>query len=67
MRERVKASWVFGFRLGINYADRKSISGFVFRLNGRSVSYASKKQIIVTFLSTKAKYVVLNLAAQETT
>lgn len=49
-----------------NHANWKSISGFIFRLNRRSVSYTFKKQIVVTLSSTKAKYIILNLAIQET-
>ena len=34
-------------------------------LNGGPISYASKKQAIILFSSTKVKYVALSLAARE--
>ena len=37
-------------------ADRRSTSGFAFSLGSRAMSWSSKKQPIVTLLSTKAKY-----------
>lgn len=46
-----------------DYANWKSISGFIFMLNRGPVSYAFKKQAVVALLSTKTKYVTLSLAA----
>lgn len=46
-------------------SDIKSISGFVFTLNGGSISYGSKKQAVVALSSTKTEYMALSLAAQK--
>lgn len=48
-------------------ATRKSTSGFVFMLNGGSVSWCSKIQATVALSSTEAEYVALTLAAKEAT
>ena len=50
-----------------DHADQKSTSGFVFILNGGLISYASKKQAVLSLLSTEAEYVALSLAAWEAT
>ena len=47
-----------------DYAGQKSTSSFVFLLSGGFISYMSKKQLVVTLSSTKAKYVALSLATQ---
>ncbi len=47
--------------------DQKSTSGFIFMLNGRSVSWRSKKQATVALLSTEAEYIALTLAAKKAT
>lgn len=36
-------------------------------LNGEAISYASKKQAVIAFLSTKIKFVVFSLTAQKAT
>ena len=46
-------------------ANQKSTSRFIFILNGGPVSYAFKKQAVIAFSSTKAKYMALNLVAQK--
>jgi hypothetical protein len=38
-------------------ADRKSTSGYVFKLAGGVISWSSKKQPSIALLSTKAKYI----------
>jgi len=45
--------------------DRHSISGFAFFLGNRSVLWSSKKQPIVTLLSTESEYVTLTHAAND--
>ncbi|XP_073407531.1 uncharacterized protein [Dendrobates tinctorius] len=37
--------------------DKKSTSGYLFLLSGRPISWTSKKQSIVTLLTTEAEYV----------
>ena len=50
-----------------DHADRKSTSGFIFMLNGGTISYAYKKQAVVILSSTEAEYVALSLVAREAT
>lgn len=47
-------------------ADRKSNSGFVFRLGSATVSWGSRKQSCVSASTMEAEYVALAEAAQET-
>ncbi|TFY79108.1 hypothetical protein EWM64_g4908 [Hericium alpestre] len=44
---------------------RHSISGYVFLVDGRAVSWSSKKQPIVALSSTEAEYVVMTHATKE--
>ena len=48
-----------------DYATKKSTSGLIFMLNGRPVSWCSKKQAMVVLSSTEAEYVALTFAAKE--
>ncbi len=45
--------------------DRKSTSGYMFKLAGAAVSWSSKKQTSVALSSTKAKYIAGAHAAKE--
>jgi len=45
--------------------DRKSTSGFVFKLSGAAISWRSKKQSCVALSTVKAEYIALASAAQE--
>lgn len=46
-------------------SDRKSYTGFVFKLSGGSISWKSKKQNTVALSSTEAEYMALSEAAKE--
>ncbi len=48
-----------------DYSNRKSTSRFVFTFNKRTISYNSKKQVVIALSSTKTKYMALSLAAQK--
>ena len=45
--------------------DRKSVSGYLFQLNGCSVSWRSKKQPCVALSTAEAEYIALSAAVQE--
>ena len=45
--------------------DRKSNSGYLFKYNGSSISWASRKQTCVALSSTEAEYIALSEACQE--
>lgn len=45
--------------------DRKSCTGYVFKLQGGAISWASKKQHTVALSSTEAEYMALAAACQE--
>src|SRR5690348_8111089 len=47
--------------------DRKSTSGFLFKLAGGTVCHKSAKQRLVTTSTTEAEYVALTIAAKEAT
>ena len=55
----VDADW------GSNPNGRKSQSGYLFKLCGGTISWASKKQKVVALSSTEAEYVAASLACQE--
>jgi hypothetical protein len=46
-------------------ADRKSTSGYVFKLAGGPISWGSKKQSSVSLSTSEAEYIALSLAIQE--
>lgn len=46
---------------------RKSISGYIFMLNGGPVSWCSKRQVTVALSTIEAEYITLILAAKEAT
>ena len=48
-----------------DHATKESTSGFIFMLNGRTVSWCSKNQATVVLSSIKEEYVALTLAAKE--
>jgi hypothetical protein len=52
---------------GGNTDGRKSISGYVFMINGGPVSWQSKRQNTVALSSTESEYVALTSAAKEAT
>ena len=45
--------------------DRKSVSGYLFQLNGCSVCWRSKKQPCVALSTPEAEYIALSAAVQE--
>lgn len=45
--------------------DRKSTSGFLFKVFGNCVSWSSKKQSVVACSTTEAEYISLSNATQE--
>lgn len=48
-----------------NKRDRKSNSGFIFMLNGGTISWACRKQTCVALSTTEAEYIALAEACQE--
>ena len=46
-------------------SDRKSTSGYVFKMVGGPVSWGSKKQSSVSLSTSEAEYIALSLAIQE--
>jgi hypothetical protein len=50
---------------GNDKTDRKSYTGFVFKLAGCAISWESKKQCTVALSSTEAEYMALSSAAKE--
>eukprot|EP00253_Pinus_taeda_P009234 PITA_09234 len=46
--------------------DRKITSGYVFHMGSRAISWASKKQPVVSLSTAKAEYVVVTVAACQT-
>ena len=44
---------------------RRSISGYVFQIQGNTVSWCSKKQASVSRSTTEAEYIALSVASQE--
>jgi hypothetical protein len=45
--------------------DRKSISGYLFQMNGAAISWRSKKQPIVSLSSMEAEYIAITAAIKE--
>lgn len=50
---------------GANQADRKSNSGFLFKIFGATICWVSRKQTCVSLSSTEAEYISLAEACQE--
>lgn len=48
-----------------DFSDRKSNSGYVFLLNGSTISWAARKQDCVALSSTEAEYIALAEAIEE--
>jgi hypothetical protein len=46
-------------------ADRKSVSGYIFKVYGNTVSWSTKKQATVSLSSTEAEFIALSHAAKE--
>lgn len=49
---------------GGDLGDRKSVSGFVFMLNGGPINWKSKKQSVVALSTAEAEYMALSLTAK---
>ena len=47
------------------HEDRKAVSGYAFLLDGRAVSWSSKKQEIIALSTTEAEYMATTHAAKE--
>eukprot|EP00742_Colponemidia_sp_Colp-10_P019010 GILJ01022017.1.p1 GENE.GILJ01022017.1~~GILJ01022017.1.p1 ORF type:complete len:919 (-),score=103.72 GILJ01022017.1:30-2786(-) len=45
--------------------DRKSVTGYVFNMNGTPISWSSKKQTTVASSTTEAEYIALSTASSE--
>ncbi|KAL5845089.1 hypothetical protein ACOSQ3_011153 [Xanthoceras sorbifolium] len=59
-------SYLFGFSDSdyvCDLDDRKSTSGYIFMMGSKAVSWSSKKQPIVTLLTTKAEFVAATSCA----
>jgi chemotaxis protein histidine kinase CheA len=50
---------------GGDHHDRKSTTGYVIKLNGCTISWATKKQQTVAISSTEAEYMAISAGAQE--
>ena len=50
-----------------NVTDRKSTSGYIFKYNGGTISWSSRKQSCVSLSSTEAEYIKIAEACQEAT
>jgi hypothetical protein len=48
-----------------NSEDRKSVSGYAFKMNGAAISWKSKKQPIVSLSSMEAEYIALTSTMKE--
>ena len=64
MQERSVLDFVMQIGL-VTTNDGKSVSGYLFQLNGCSVSWRSKKQPCVAFSTAEAEYIALSAAVQE--
>lgn len=63
MQER--SALVFLMQIGLVTNDRKSVSGYLFQLNGCSASWRSKKQPCVALSPAEAEYIALSAVVQE--
>jgi hypothetical protein len=50
---------------GMSHAERKAISGYVFLIDGGAISWSSKKQELVSILTTEAEYIATTHAVKE--
>ena len=50
---------------GMSHEDRHAISGYVFQIDGSTVSWSAKRQNVVALSTTEAEYVATTHAAQE--
>jgi Reverse transcriptase (RNA-dependent DNA polymerase) len=50
---------------GADINDRKSVSGYVFKLHGNTISWGTRKQAVVALSSTESEYIAMTVATTE--